>query len=58
MDFTYKASKIELIKYIKDFPPNKIWWDFTFYVFEYEVFYIQIECISECADSQNRITHH
>jgi hypothetical protein len=54
MDYTYKDSEIEFARYIKTNPPRKIWWDFTVYVFEYESFYFQIECVSEIADTQNK----
>jgi hypothetical protein len=54
MDYTYKDSEIEFARHIKTNPPQKIWWDFTVYVFDYSDHYFQIECISEIADSQNK----
>jgi hypothetical protein len=54
MDYTYKDSEIEFAKYLMLIPPEKIWCDFTTYVFDYGEFFFQIECVSEIADTQNK----
>ena len=52
-DYTYKERELEYVQYLKNYPPKKVWWDFVEYVFEYDAFYFQLECISEIADTQN-----
>jgi hypothetical protein len=54
MDYTYKESELEFARHIKANSPHKIWWNFTSYVFEYDDFHFQIECVSEIADTQNK----
>jgi hypothetical protein len=54
MDHTYKENEIEFARHIKKNPPNKIWWDFTNYVFDYGDFYFRLESVSEIADTQNK----
>ena len=53
MNYTYNDNEIEFAKYIKSKPPNKIWWNFTSYVFDYGNEYFEIESIPKKADSQN-----
>lgn len=54
MDYIYKDSEIEFARYIKANPPQKIWWNFISYVFDYGNFYFQIESVSKIADTQNK----
>lgn len=54
MDYTYTQNEISFARYIKTNAPKKIWYDFATYVFDYEAFYFQIECVSEIADTQNK----
>ena len=53
-DYTYKQQELEYIRHIKSVSPTKIWWNFTTYIFDYDDFYYQLECVSEIADSQNQ----
>lgn len=53
MDYTYKYSEIQYIRYIKEHQIHKIWWDFTTYIFDYIDFYFRIESVSAIADTQN-----
>ena len=54
MDYTYEGNEIGFAKYLMINPPQKIWWNFTSYVFDYSDFYFQIECVSKIADTQNK----
>lgn len=54
MNYTYKDSEIEFVRHMKVNSPHKIWWDLTTYVFDYDDFYFQLECVSEIADTQNK----
>lgn len=54
MDYTYKNQEIGFAQFIKANPPEKIWWNYTSYIFDYKTFYFQIECVSEIADTQNQ----
>ena len=53
MNYLYNKQEIDFAEYIRDNPPKNIWWSFTAYVFDYEEFYFQIECVSEVADTPN-----
>jgi hypothetical protein len=53
-DYTYNNKEIELIKYIINYPPLRVWNDFVSYVFEYESKYIGIYCAARQAASQNK----
>lgn len=53
-DYTYNNKEIELIKYIINNPPLRIWNDFVSYIFEYESKHIGIYCESQEAASQNK----
>ncbi|MFA6085761.1 hypothetical protein [Mucilaginibacter sp.] len=52
-NYTYNNKQIELIKYIINNPPIKIWYNFLSYVFEYDSQYIGIYCTSRRAASIN-----
>jgi hypothetical protein len=53
-DYTYGNEEIQLIQKLIYTPPNKIWWDFVQYIFDYNNYYIKLECISKRADTQNK----
>jgi hypothetical protein len=54
MNYIYNQEDLKNIKYLKENPPKKIWWDFVYYSFDYGDFYFQLETSPEIADSQNK----
>jgi len=54
MHYLYNITELQHIRYLKICPPRKIWWDFTRYIFDYDDFFYQIECVSKKADTQNK----
>ncbi|HLS38933.1 MAG TPA: hypothetical protein VK023_11765 [Sphingobacterium bovisgrunnientis] len=53
MDYLYKTSELQFIRYLKEHQIHKIWWDFTTYIFDYGDFYFQIESVSAVEDTPN-----
>ena len=53
MNYIYNQQDLENIKYLKENPPGKIWWDFSRYSFDYGDFHFQLETSPKLADSQN-----
>src|SRR5690606_2583952 len=53
MDYLYKTSELQFIRYLKEHKIHKICWDFTTYIFDYGDFYFQIESVSAVEDTPN-----
>ena len=53
MEYLYNDNDLEIIRFIKNNPPKRIWYEYLSYVFEYESFYFTIEIQDEKADSIN-----
>ena len=52
--YIYKETDIKLIRHLKNIRPLKIWYNFTFYVFDYGNYHLILECVDKVAKSQNK----
>jgi hypothetical protein len=44
--YFYSQNDLELLRFLKSTIPNKIWWNYIQYIFDYRDFYIKIEADS------------
>ncbi len=53
-EYIYKETEIELIRHLRNNTPEKIWYNFVFYVFDYGNYHLILECVDKEAKSQNK----
>lgn len=53
-EYIYREQEIELIHHLLNNVPNKIWYNFVFYVFDYGSYHLILKCIDKEAKSQNK----
>ena len=53
-EYIYTETEIELIRYLKNNTPLKIWYNYVFYVFDYGKYHLTLDCVDKEAISQNK----
>ena len=51
--YLYQQKEFDIIQYLLDYTPKKIWYNPDFYIFDYFDHYFVLNCSSEIAQSQN-----
>ena len=54
MEHLFNDTEKKIIEKLKNSKPKRIWYEFITVVFEFDDFYIELESVSEIADSQNK----
>ena len=54
MEHLFNEIEKKIIEKLKNSKPKRIWYEFITVVFEFDDFYIELESVSEIADSQNK----
>ena len=54
MEHLFNDIEKKIIEKLKNSKPKRIWYEFITVVFEFDDFYIELESVSEIADSQNK----
>ena len=52
--YLFDEDEINLVKHLLKHPPNRIWYDYVWYVFEYNDYHLRLDCYDESADTQNK----
>ena len=53
-EYIYKETEFEFIHHLRNNAPEKIWYNFVFYVFDYGNYHLILECVDKEAKSQNK----
>ncbi|GAA4976351.1 hypothetical protein [Algibacter aquimarinus] len=54
MNYIFNKIEKEIIQRLKNSEPKRIWTEFIKVIFEFEEYYIELECVPEIASSQNK----
>ena len=54
MEYTFNIIEKKLIQKLKKSEPKRIWTEFIKVIFEFDKYYIELECVPEVASSQNK----
>ncbi|MDE3743887.1 hypothetical protein [Maribacter polysaccharolyticus] len=54
MNYIFNEIEKDIIQRLKNSEPKRIWTEFIKVIFEYEEYYVELECVPEIASSQNK----
>ena len=54
MNYTFNEIEKDIIQRLKNSEPKRIWTEFIKVIFEFEEYYVELECVPEIASSQNK----
>lgn len=54
MNYTFNEIEKDIIKSLKNSEPVRIWTEFIRVIFEFNEYYVELECVPEIASSQNK----
>ena len=54
MKYTFNDIEKDIIQRLKNSEPKRIWTEFVKVIFEFDKYYIELECVPEIASSQNK----
>ena len=54
MNYIFDDIEREIIEELKNSRPKRIWTEYIKVIFEYEDYFVELECVPEIADSQNK----
>jgi hypothetical protein len=54
VEYTFNIIEKKIIQKLKKSEPKRIWTEFVKVIFEFEEYYVELECVPEIASSQNK----